>query len=65
MTLEIEKLFTNASDAKALLRVNAISYEEAKRRIMPYIDMWNKISMEKARKFHVSPKKISFASFIR
>jgi len=65
MTNEIEKLYIDANDAKALLRVNAISYDEAKRRIMPYIDMWNKVSIEKARKFHVSPRKITFASFIR
>jgi len=65
MTSDVEKLYVNANDAKALLRVNAISYDEAKRRIMPYIDKWNMVSKEKSKKFHVRPRKITFSSFIR
>lgn len=65
MTNEVEMLYREAFFAKELLRVNEISYDEAKKRIMPYINKYNEVSKEKAKKFKVRPLILSFSSFIR
>ena len=65
MTDLVKKLYEDAFTAKDLLKVNKISYDKAKELCMPYIDAWNKLAKEKAKKFKISPKKITFSSFIR
>jgi hypothetical protein len=65
MTDEVENLYIEANTAKELLKVNAITYEEAKRRVMPYLNKLNQVGKEKAKKFGLKARTVSFPSFIR
>lgn len=65
MNKEIEVLKRVAESAKALYHRNVITREEAKKDIKPYIDAFNKKSVETAKKYGMRPMKISFAKFVR
>lgn len=54
-----------AEEYKALYRMKEVSREEAKEKIMPYIETFNNKSTEIAKKYGMKPKTISFAKFIR
>ena len=62
---DIEELRKEAFLAKDLLRHNVISYDEAKVRITPWLNAFNAVAKEKAKKYGVKAYKVSFASFIR
>ena len=46
-------------------RYNKISREQAKKCIMPYINVANEKSKELAKKYNMKPKLIDFNSFVR
>lgn len=61
----MEHLKINAEKGRVLYNSGQISREEAKEMIMPYVDAFNEVSIEKAKKFGMKPKKISFGQYIR
>lgn len=65
MNKEIEVLKRVAESSKVLYQRNVISREEAKADINPYIDAFNKRSVEIAKKYGMRPMKISFAKYVR
>lgn len=65
MTKETELLMKTAQDAKWKYNIGAITREEAKKEIMPYINAVNKKSDELAKKYNVKAKKVTFIGFIR
>ncbi|WP_136498825.1 hypothetical protein [Enterococcus faecalis] len=60
-----KELKSVAENARSLYRSNLITREEAKERIEPFIEAYNKKSKEIAKKFNQKPKTISFVSFLR
>lgn len=64
MTMD-ESIRETAFMARAQLWQGRITYEEAKEKIQPFIDCFNAISTEKAKKYHLRARRISFSSFIR
>ena len=60
-----QELKSIAENARSLYRSNLITREEAKERIEPFIEAYNKKSIEIAKKFNQKPKTISFVSFLR
>lgn len=65
MTNEIKNLRDQAYYYKGLLLVGEIDINTAKDYIYPYIEEYNKKAIELAKKYKVSPKKLTFTSFIR
>ena len=65
MNEEVKQLKLEAEQARAEYRVGCISREEAKERIMPYIEMVNTRSKELATKYNQKYKPVSFSGFIR
>lgn len=63
--IDVKELLYTATIAKKMLVGGHISYDEAKRRIQPYIDYFNKVSIEKARLFNQKPYKITVSGFLR
>jgi len=53
------------SNIKTALLAGLISYDEAKVQAKPFIKKFNDVSREKAIKYNVGAKFISFAGFIR
>lgn len=60
-----DELKRNAEKGRVLYNNGEISRDEAIILIMPYIDTFNKKSLEIAKKYNMKPKKITFAQFIR
>lgn len=60
-----KELKSVAENARSLYRSNLITREEAKERIEPFIEAYNKKSKEIAKKFNQKPKTISIISFLR
>lgn len=65
MKKEIKELKEQAEHAKALLAIGAISYEEAKEKVSPYINEVNRKSKEIAKKYNQRPKFVSIRGFLR
>lgn len=65
MNRETKELLYNAETAKCEFLVGAITYEECKERVMPYIDKVNQRSVELAKKYNQKPRKITFKGFMR
>lgn len=63
--MESIKLYEEALNIKTLYKIGTISREEAKERIKPYADRFNKKSVEIAKKYGQKPQLFSFASFMR
>ena len=65
MNEEVKQLKQEAEQARAEYRVGYISRDEAKERIMPYIEMVNARSKELATKYNQKYKPVSFSGFLR
>lgn len=61
----MEELKSRAFDARLRYRMGAITREEAKQEISPYIKAFNDFSIKTAKKYGVKGKRISFAGFVR
>lgn len=58
-------LLNQADMARSLLHTGSITYEEAVRKITPYIDLVNEHGKEVAAKYGVPFKKVSVKGFLR
>lgn len=65
MTEKMKKLQLNAFEAKMLYLSGKISRDEAKKKIRPYSEEFNRIGRENAEKYHQKFKPFSFAAYIR
>jgi hypothetical protein len=70
MNKEIEKLKKQAFYYRDLLKLNAVNYNTAKEKIMPWINEFNKIAKEKSKRYNIKSYNIksyniSFTSFVR
>lgn len=65
MNKEIIKLKTIAEIAKSDFMLDVITLEQAKEKIMPYIDVTNIKSKEIAKKYKQRYRGISFTGFMR
>lgn len=65
MTENTAILLKEAEEAKYYANIGAISIEEAKKRIKPYIDAVNEKAIEIAKNYNMKPKKISISHFMR
>lgn len=63
--MELQQLKDDAFLARNLYKGGAIDREEARTRIMPYINAYNVKVVEIAKKYNQKPKKISFITFLR
>ncbi|MBR3747581.1 MAG: hypothetical protein IKN27_11545 [Selenomonadaceae bacterium] len=61
----MEEIKIVAFEARALYKIGAITRSEARKKIDPYIEIFNSKAVEIARKYNMKPKKISFAGFLR
>jgi len=61
----IEEMKENAFKAKELVQRGLITYDEAKTRIIPWLNAFNKVAKEKAKKFGIKAYSVTFSSFIR
>lgn len=61
----IDKLKAQAFLARALYKNGTIDRDEAKEKINPYIEMYNKRVVEIAKKYNQKPKKINIIGFLR
>lgn len=59
------ELYELAQEVRALYRAGFISREEAKKRIKPYQEHFDKVSKEKAKKYNMRPMKFNFIAFMR
>ena len=59
------KVIEELSNIKTALLAGLITYDEAKLQAKPFIKIFNDISKEKAIKYGVRAKTISFAGFMR
>jgi hypothetical protein len=48
-----------------LLMAGAVDYDTAKAKIMPWLNFFNKVAKEKAKKYGIKAYSLSFASFVR
>ena len=60
-----ERLYDLAIETRALYRAGAISRKEARERIIPYEEYYNKKVVEIARKYHQKPNRFNFNAFMR
>ena len=60
-----DELRDMAMETRDLYRVGAITQAEAKRRLAPYIEYFNKRSEEIAKKYNQKTKKFNFSAFMR
>lgn len=65
MTDEVLKLKEIAEEARYKYTIGALSREEAKEDIQPYLDAVNKKAKELAKKYNQKYKEIKFNSFVR
>ena len=65
MNKETFELLQQAKQAAFEYNIGAISREECRKLVMPYINLYNKKAVEIAKKYGMRPKKINFCSFIR
>lgn len=56
---------TELKNIKMWLCQGAITYDKAKEMAEPHLLTVNKIAIEKAKKYGIKPRKITFASFMR
>lgn len=57
-------LKTKAEQARTLLRIGEIDFDEAKKLVKPYIDLVSK-SKEIAKKYNQKPRLVSVSGFLR
>ena len=60
-----DELRSVAEYSRELYRAGQITREEAKEKIMPYLDHCNERAKELAKKFNQKPKKMDFISYVR
>ncbi len=65
MTQETMKLKDEAEYYRDLLLAGGIDYDTAKEHIMPYLDAVNAKAKELAKKYKLTARSISFASYVR
>lgn len=65
MKAEVKVLKENAEKARSLYRMGAITREEAKKDIKPYVDAVNNKSKEIAKKYNQRPRLIDIYGFMR
>lgn len=53
------------NEIKYKLKIGVITYDEAKKRALPYIKAMNDKATEIAKRHGVKPKKITFTGFMR
>lgn len=58
-------LKTKAEQARTLLRIGEIDFDEAKKLVKPYIDLINSKSKEIAKKYNQKPRLVSVSGFLR
>jgi hypothetical protein len=63
--MDKETLRSVAEYNRELYRAGQITREEAKEKIMPYIDYCNEKAKELAKKFNQKPRKMDFISYVR
>jgi hypothetical protein len=63
--MDIDKMKEEAFYYRDLLRSGAVDYDTAKSKIMPWLNAFNKIAKEKAKKHNVKSFNVTFASFVR
>ena len=65
MNDEIFKMKQEAEHYSYWYNIGAITREEAKEHIQPYLDKVNAKSEELAKKYNQKPKKVTFRTFVR
>lgn len=65
MTIEVLEMKKECQMAKTRYLNGRITKSEAQKAMKPYIDLFNKTAKEKAEKFNVKPKLISFNYLIK
>ncbi|MEK5205211.1 hypothetical protein NST55_28625 [Bacillus sp. FSL R10-2789] len=65
MEPKMKALSIQAEKARTLYHLKQISRDEAKKEIMPFIEMFNEKSKQIAKKFNQSPKLTTFSNFTR
>lgn len=60
-----KELKMRADAAKANLYLGAITYDEAKEAVKPYVEAFNKKSKEIAKKYNQRPRTITVSKFLR
>lgn len=65
MTDEVLEMKLRAEHASYLYNIGAITREEAKKEIMPYLNKVNEKAIEIAKKYNQRPKKVTFNTFVR
>lgn len=60
-----QELKLQAEKYRDLFHAGVVSRDEAKEKIMPFIEAFNKKSVEIAKKWNQKPRKISFIKYIR
>ncbi|MGE6260884.1 hypothetical protein ACQKCU_23910 [Heyndrickxia sporothermodurans] len=63
--MSVNLLKHEAEKAKIEYKQRLINREEAKERIHPYVEAFNKKSKEIAKKYHQKPKLLSVSSYLR
>lgn len=54
-----------AENARTLYRSGAITREEAIKQIKPYMKIFNEVSLEKAKQYHLKPQRFSINAYLR
>lgn len=60
-----EQIKQQAEIFRDMYKMGVIEREEAKEKVTPYIEMFNKKSKEIAKKYNQKPRTISFAQYCR
>lgn len=61
----IEELRSKAFVAKMMYKSGKISRNEARERIVPYLEEVNRIGFKKAAKYHLKYRPVSFSYYLR
>lgn len=65
IAIDENNLKTKAEQARTLLRIGEIDFDEAKKLVKPYIDLVNSKSKEIAKKYNQKPRLVSVSGFLR
>lgn len=65
MKENIAYLKQQAEEARTLYRSGAITREEAIKQIKPYMKIFNEVSLEKAKQYHLKPQRFSINAYLR
>lgn len=61
----VRKAMEVAHEARYKMKIGAISYDEAKALIQPYITLVNEGAVRIAKEYGTSPRKVSVTGFLR